>query len=85
MTPEMAFVNVINVSATAGDIGAISEPLSVANGLGWYGIEGNNCKIEWNEYYDSGEEGAELGGWELYAITVNYTLECPIGPEEEPE
>jgi hypothetical protein len=89
MDPEMEYVNVINVVMTSGSAGTIEEPLSVANQLKWYGIEGNQCKIEWNEFFDNGidpetEEVLPKGRWELYAIEVNYTLECPVIEVEEP-
>jgi hypothetical protein len=80
MTPADDFVSVVSIEPIegAGD----TEPIDVANVCRWYGITGNKCKIEYNPNFDNGE-GEEKGGWELYAIEVNYTLECPVLPPAE--
>lgn len=79
MTPLATFANVINVEPIEG-AGPDNEPVSVANRLKWYGLEGNKCKIEWNPNFDNGPEEPK-GRWEFYAIEVNYTPECPNGTE----
>jgi hypothetical protein len=86
MLPTDDFVSVVSIEPIEGE--GDTEPIDAANVLKWYGITGNKCKIEYNPNFDNGvdpetSEPLPSGGWELYAIEVNYTLECPV-IEEEP-
>jgi hypothetical protein len=86
MLPTDDFVSVVSIEPIegAGD----TEPIDAANVCRWYGITGNKCKIEYNPNFDNGldpetSEPLPPGGWELYAIEINYTLECPVIEVEE--
>lgn len=81
MIPSDDFVSVVSIVPIAGE--GDTEPIDAANVCKWYGKAGNACKIEYNPNFDNGPE-EEPGGWELYAIEINYTLECPT-TEASPE
>lgn len=86
MVPTDDFVSVVSIVPIEGE--GDTEPIDAANVCKWYGITGNKCKIEYNPNFDNGldpetSEPLPPGGWELYAIEVNYTLECPV-IEESP-
>jgi hypothetical protein len=86
MLPTDDFVSVVSIEPIEGE--GDTEPIDAANVCRWYGITGNKCKIEYNPNFDNGvdpetEEPLPPGGWELYAIEINYTLECPVIEVEE--